>query len=177
MATTDNAIKFDIALVDHLINSLGYSDEGQRWLKQFAADGLIQRDRLAEVAIAKVGSLNIVSIHGQDFCDGSDAKTATSVWRKTHNARGRWMHSFKISHTATKTGTLRIVAYNQHHNEYYYFAIPYHEYCHLRVLEIIIESYSGYHNEEPELRGPQRHLKWWKYECKTFDEMACKQFD
>ena len=175
MATTDNAIIYDIKIIEQFAKYLDYDKTDVYYLKKFAERGHIQRDRIIEEAIASVAGYKIVSIDGQDFCDGSDAKSVTSSWRNNIINRGVWTHSFKVPKITTKTGTLRVVGYDKFSDDYYYFAIPNEAYAHLKTLEIVIEKFHGKY-DEPKLSGPKRHLKWWEYECETFEEMAKKQF-
>lgn len=176
MATTDNAIAYDIKIVEHLLEYLDFSEEQAEHLLQFVKMGIIQRDRIVEEAIAKCAGYEITSIVGQDFCDGSDAKSVTGVYRNNNKAKGAWMHSFRIPSIQAKTGILRVIAYNRLLDEFYYFAIPNDMYNNLSVVEITVESYTHYGLDAPFDGRPRKHTKWWAYECATFEEMACKQF-
>jgi hypothetical protein len=176
MSTTDNAIQYDIKFVEHMAPYLELSRTQLKHLKDFVSIGLIQRDRVVELAISKVSGYSIVSIEGQDFCDGSDAKSVVSQSRNNDKKKGRWMNTFAIRRIRSKTGSLRIVAYNKLLDKFHYFFIPRSAYQHLKsVLEICIESYTSY-NQEPTFTGvPDVSQKWWSYECETFEEMCMKR--
>ncbi len=177
MSTTDNAIQYDIKFVEHLAPYLKLSKSQLKHLKDFVSMGLIQRDRVVEMAIAKVGGHSIVSINGQDFCDGSDAKSVVSAARNNNIARGKWMNTFAVRRVQSKTGPLRIVAYNKYQDRFHYFFIPRAAYQHLKgQLEICIEDYTLW-SGQPTFTGiPNTSRKWWNYECRTFEEM-CKKKD
>lgn len=172
MATTDNAIQYDVKVVDHLMSYLGLTKTDEKSLRKFVQLGLVQRDRAVEMAMAAVGGYTITSIDGQDFCDGSDAKSVTSNARNNDIKRGAWKNSFNVPGTDTKTGPLRVIAYNKIKDCFHYFYIPYEAHCGVKRLEIIIEQYTS-HGVAPEFTGePQRHRKWWNYECDSFEQMA-----
>jgi hypothetical protein len=177
MSTTDNTIQYDIKFIEHLVPFLNLSKEQVRHLKDFVSMGLIQRDRVVEMAIATAGGHTIVSVNGQDFCDGSDAKSVVSNARNNSPSRGMWKNTFAIRRVQSKKGPLRIVAYNKFQDCFHYFFIPYQSYQHLtKEIEICIENYTV-HAGEPTFMGiPDISKKWWNYECKTFEEM-CKKVD
>jgi len=175
MATTDNCIPYDIRFVEELSPYLNLSKAKQKALKDFVELGLVQRDRLVETAIAAVSGHKIVSIQGQDFADGSDAKSVVSSARKSDIARGQWINSYKIHRVYTKTGPLRIVAYNQQRDLFHYFFIPLDAYAHLRYsVDILIERHTSF-NEPPMFTGNINvYCKWWDYQCNSFEEMCLK---
>ena len=176
MSTTDNSIPYDIKFIKKLSPYLGLSRTEIKHLNNFVSKGIIQRDRVVEMAIANVGGHDVVSIHGQDFCDGSDAKSVVSVARNNDISRGTWMNTFPVRRISSKTGSLRIVAYNKILDDFHYFFIPHDAYKHLTdVLEICIEQYTV-RDGEPTFTGiPDLNRKWWDYECKTFEEMCNKK--
>jgi len=176
MATTDNCIEYDIKFYEHVKPYLGLTAEEEKHMETFVRRGFIQRDRIVEEAIARVGGKKIISIVGQDFCDGTDAKTVTSVERNNHKSKGGWMISMPVRSIQSKTGGLRIVAYNQMRDEFYYFVVPNHAFAGLTVVEIIIESYTRkeFIDKRPDFDGiPRRHMAWWQYEVNSFEELAC----
>ena len=176
MATTDNAIQYDVKVVKHLLHYLDYSKEKQKVLLELVEEGIVQRDRIVELAMAKVGGYDITSIDGQDFSDGSDAKSTTSTARNNDKKRGSWTNSFEVRKVATKVGALRVIGYNKILDKFHYFYIPHHAYKHLKSnLTITIESYTV-HAGEPVFTGiPDTNKKFWEYECATFEEMATKR--
>jgi hypothetical protein len=191
MATTDTAVLYDIAFFNEFFPQLGYEfDEHQLdAIKTIVYDGLIQRDRLMELAISKIGNLEMCSKAGQDHIDNSDTKTAVSSMRQNIKRRdpataeitskahreGQWTSSFKITNVKTKIGNLRIIVYNKILNKFQYFWIPREEYEHLtKVLEITLEQYYG--ENEPQWTGNTTvNCKWWKFEVASFAELAAKR--
>jgi len=175
MATTDNAIVYDIKLVEHLAPHLGpLSNSELKTLKKLTDLGIIQRDRVAEIAMSNAGGIDITSINGMDFSDGTDAKTVVSNARNNNPKRKQWTNSFDIKNVKTKTGDLRVVAYNKLQEKYHYFYIPYDAYKHLRnSLQIVIESYTSI--LDPNFTGKSQFpqtTKYWEYECASFEEMC-----
>lgn len=174
MATTDNAVQYDVLFVDFFAPYLGMTKAELKTTKKLAAMGIVQRERLVEVVTAKVsGSLEVVSVEGMDFNDGSDMKTAVSSMRNNDIRRGAWMNSFEIRKIATKTGDLRVVGYNKLLKKFHFFYIPRYAYEHLKTtLTIVIETATS-HNGEPNFTGiPNRNLKFWEFECASFEEMC-----
>lgn len=176
MATTDNAIQYDIKILEHLEQYLDLTPEELRVARKFVQMGLIQRDRVVELAIAKVGGYDIVSVNGQDFCDGSDAKSVVSSARNNYAKKGQWRNSFVVPGIRAKTGPLRIVAYNKVLNKFQYFFVPKEKYAHLasNVLDITIETHTSY-STAPTFTGiNKKSAKWWDCEELTFEAMAKK---
>lgn len=177
MATTDNAIQYDIRFINELVQYMDYSPEKIQYLMEFLEDGLIQRETFAERAMVKAGeNFSTDSRDGRDFCDGSDAKTVTSNARCNNWNRGVWTNSFEVRNIATKTGDLRVVAFNQILNRFHYFYIPNYAFCDLKsTLTIVIEQYNGYHYTAPNWTGiPNRNRKFWEFECESFADMCSR---
>ena len=172
MATTDNAVQYDILFVEHFAKYLDLSKTELKAMKKLAEHGLIQRDRLLEIVTARVGGLNVVSIEGMDFCDGSDMKTCVSSMRNNDKKRGSWTNSFEIRSIGTKTGPLRIVAYNKLYKRFHYFFVPRYAYEHLKdILTITIESATCHHGT-PNFCGIPGDYKFWNFECDSFEAMC-----
>lgn len=129
---------------------------------------------LLELAIGCVNKeLDITLGHGSDFSDKSDAKFTTSVCRNNHISKGLWTHSFAIPGTGHKEGLIRICGYNTIDDNFYFFCIPANKIS--GRLEIVIH-YEGGVFEEPDFNfPPQKHRKWWDYECASFEEMATRK--
>lgn len=178
MATTCNAVAYDVKLVEHLAPYLGPMTKLElKALTKFTAQGIIQRDRVAEVAMANVGGFEINSIFGMDFSDGSDAKTVVSSARCNNPAKNQWMNSFEVRNIATKTGDLRVIAYNKILDKFQYFLIPHKAYKHLKTtLSIIIETKVS--KGDPGFTGIGKTTrKFWEYECDTFEELCTGKVD
>lgn len=190
MATTDTNVLYDVAFFNEFFPYLGYNfDEHQlSAIKQIVCDGLLQRDRMIELAAAKVGGLEVCSQHGQDFSDGSDMKTVVSQMRQNIKKRdplteeiknkshreGHWTSSFTVNKIKSKIGSLRVVAYNKILNKFHYFWIPNDAFQNINAIEIGVENYYG--NVEPNWTGePNRKRKWWSYEVNSFEELAKKR--
>jgi hypothetical protein len=176
MATTDNAVQYDVKMVQELLPYLNLNATDSASLVKFTEMGIVQRETVAELAMTKLGAFEGDSRNGRDFTDGTDAKTVTSTARNNDKRRGAWTNSFEISNVATKTGDLRVIAYNKILDKFHYFYIPNHAFAHLKSsLTIVIESYTS-HFVEPVFTGePKRTNKFWEYEVASFEELCkCK---
>jgi len=174
MASTDNCVDYDVRFAKEFGKFLGLKKKKIKTLMKFAKKGLIQRERLVELAISDVSGIKMDSTHGRDHEDGSDTKTVVSVMRNNQAALGRWTNSFTIRNVKTKTGALRIVAYNKFLDDFHYFFIPKSAYGNdVNQVEIVIEQVNGCYSD-PNFNGvPSKHRKWWEYEVRSFEEM-CK---
>mgnify|MGYP001195330433 CR=1 FL=1 len=175
MATTDNAVQYNVRMLEEILPHLNIPAEEVENVRTLAAKGWLQMDRIVEEAMANKGSFEMVSIFGMDFSDSSDAKSVVSNMRCNNKKRGMWTHSFEIRNIAVKVGALRVIAYNKILDKFHYFYIPHHAYAHCRhSVSICIEQYTKY-GEEPEWTGiPKRSRMFWEYECATFEEMCNK---
>ena len=174
MASTDNCVNYDVIFSKEFGKFLGLKKKELKALKKLSKIGLIQRERLVEIAISKLSGIAMDSTHGRDHADGSDTKTVVSVMRNSHISMGTWANSFTIRNVKTKTGALRIVAYNKLLNRFHYFFIPKEAYGDtVNQVEIVIEKVSGC-TTQPNFTGtPSTHRKWWNYEVVSFEEL-CK---
>ena len=125
MATTDNAVKYDVRVFKEIHK---YIPEITRnniaiWKWQ-VSNGIIQMDRLLEMAMSNVGGFAMVSISGMDFCDWSDAKGVVSSDRIMIKKQGVWRNSFMVDNVKSKKGALRIMGYNKKLDKFHYFYIP-----------------------------------------------------
>lgn len=126
---------------------------------------------LLELAIGCVNKdITITLGYGSDFDDYSDAKFTTSQFRNNDKKRGSWTHTFSVPGTKHKEGLVRICGYNTIDKKFYFFCIPANEIQ--GKLEIVIHNKSGLYEKPNFDYGPERHRKWWDYECASFEEMA-----
>jgi hypothetical protein len=176
MATTDEYVKYDIRFFEEFMRYLDFDEADMNGLRKAVEMGLIQRDRLVELAISKIGKISMDSTTGQDLADTTDVKSVVSGIRNNDTSRGCWTHSFAVHKIANKNGPLRVVAYNKILDKFHYFFIPKEAYSHCKVVEIIVETFRGIYNYEPTFTGnPKKHLKWWQYEVHSFEEMCSIQ--
>ena len=147
MATTCNAVAYDVKLVEHLAPYLGPMTKLElKALTKFTAQGIIQRDRVAEVAMANVGGFEINSIFGMDFSDVMAPWIAILV----SIAVAFWFKDFLIPHKAYK---------------------------HLKTtLSIIIETKVSKGDPGFTGIGKTTR-KFWEYECDTFEELCTGKVD
>ena len=173
MATTDNAVKYDVRVFEEIykyVPMVTSKNIGQ-WREQ-VSEGLIQMDRLVEKAMSNVGGFAMVSVSRMDFCDTSDAKNVVSSHRIMSKKNRVWRNSFLISNVKSKIGALRIMALNKKLDKFHYFYVPRYAYEHINAkLEIVIEQYKS--ESEPQWTGiPNRNCKYWEYECPSFEAMC-----
>lgn len=175
MATTDNCVEYDIKFFEELYKYLPFDGTDLKSLRKAVEMGLVQRERLAEIAISEVSGIAIDSRNGMDHADGSDTKTVVSSYRNNNKSKGCWTNSFMVRGVKTKVGPLRIIAYNKMLDKFHYFFVPYEAYRNCSAtVEIIIESVYN-HFDDPNFDGvPEDWRKWWNWECKSFEEM-CKK--
>lgn len=172
MATTDDYVKYDVLFFNEFSEYLNLHKSKE--VEKIVEMGLLQRDRLIEMAICRLGNMELSSQKGHDLTDFSEVKTVVSGVRNNHKERGVWMHSLKINKISNKTGPLRIVGYNRLLDSFHYFFIPREAYEHCsHSVEIVLERCTM-HNGSPDFTGkPQRHRKWWQYEVESFEQL-CK---
>lgn len=174
MATTDEYVQYDIRFFEEFAKYLDFDETDMSSLRKAVEMGLIQRERLVELAISKVGNIAMDSTSGQDLADTTDVKTVVSGIRNNNKRKGEWTHSFAVRKVASKNGPLRVVAYNKLLDKFHYFFIPHEAYQHCSyTVEIIVERVSGLFSE-PNFKGmPKTTLQWWQYEVQSFEDM-CK---
>ena len=177
MATTDEYVKYDIRFFDEFAQYLDFDNHDMIGLLKATNMGLVQRDRLVELAISKVGNIAMDSTVGQDLADTTDVKTVVSSIRNNNKKKGQWTHSFPVNKIANKNGPLRVVVFNKLLDDFHYFFIPWEAYQHCaKVVEIICERHSCSKLTEPTFTGqPKRGNKWWQYEVSSFREMCAMQ--
>ena len=127
--------------------------------------GILPQDRLLEVAISVKKNLARYNTEGQDFIDGSDAKTSSVRWssnRKTYSA--------PITNVHKKIGLLRCVIYERMLDKFYYFLIPHDAYKHITSTSNIDIPF------DTTTYLPRRDVKykiinWWNFEVKSFEDI------
>lgn len=119
MATTDNATEYDLPYVDLVFEYLPkkLKSKDKETVYSFAKLGLIQRDRIVEMAMtaASRGLYKSSSTDGKDHTDGSDTKTVTARYDQVGLKKdGNYYTVLRImvGNIFKKAGPLRIVAYN-----------------------------------------------------------------
>lgn len=173
MATTDNYVQYDIRFFEEFSKYLDFNKQELASLRKAVKMGLIQRERLVELAISQVGNIKMDSTHGQDHDDGSDTKTVVSAIRNNNISRGSWMHTFAVKKIASKNGPLRVVAYNKLLDKFHYFFIPHNAYQHCKhTVEITVEQVSGCFTPPGFTGVPKRTRQWWQYEVASFELMC-----
>lgn len=157
MATTDYNVEFDKKYIREFNKYLPV-DLRVRTDDAFLESGIIQRDRLMEIACAAVskGKYKVISEEGRDFTDGSDMKTVTINQRKSQKNANVIITSIK-----NKTGPLRVVALDPVTGEFHYIIIFDFESCrNYNRVEFTMSKRSKYLNGKCGM------------EFDTFEEMA-----
>lgn len=175
MATTDNGVQYDQIFYKEFFHKLelGFTKHQLKAVEQLVRVGLLQRDRLVEMAISKVTGVAMDSTYGQDFKDGSDAKSVVLSVRNNNVKKGTWTASFPVVKVAGKNGDILVVAYNKILNKFHFFRIPFAAYQHItHVLEIIVERYNKTYTEPAWTGKPNVKCKWWKYEVDSFEGLC-----
>lgn len=171
MATIGTADKYDLIYFDKF-GKYVFPEEHLDIHRNSAKLGILHKDTLIEVALANMSEGKYSRVAGQlDFSDESDAKTAVSHQRNNSKNKGQWVDSVPIARIKTKTGGLRIVAYHDFADEWYFLAIPYHAYAHITIIEIVFEQHSAIW-EEPVWGFKPAGNKWLEYRVDTFEELA-----
>ena len=172
MATTDAYIKYDIRFFEEFGKYLGYPKSTLKTMQKAINDGLLQRERLVELAISRVSNIPLDSKKGMDLADGSDVKTSISLARRTHLDKANYMNSIKVTSLHAKVGDLRIVGYNKILDKFHYFYVPHDAYQGITRVEIVLEQFTD-HSHQPEFTGnANRDRKWWNYEVDTFEDLC-----
>lgn len=132
-------------------------------LRCMVNDGVIQVDALFEKAVSQIGKIQRDSTTGRDFVDGSDAKKVTTSWCIDNSpATPSVRRVASIMGLKNKKGALRCIVAETETNKVYYFKIPYTAYSGLKSVRI-------YFNEDG---TPKATGNFWKWQCRTFTEMA-----
>ena len=174
MATTDNNVKYDEVFYKEFFSKLnvGFTKSQLKAVNTLVSMGLLQRDRLVEMALSKVSGIAMDSTYGQDFADGSDAKSVVLSMRNNNKIKGTWTASFPVVKVAGKNGDLLVVAYNKVLNKFHYFRVPFDAYQHItHVLEIILERYENTYTEPAWTGKCNVKCKWWQYEVDSFNKL------
>lgn len=178
MATTLNNVNEDLLFYQELKKYVWprISEDKNKHNIWLVKNGLLQIETLLELAISKKGKIKIEHVWGRDFEDGSDAKKVTSVFRMNHKEKGMWLNSYMVRNYKTKTGALRVMAYNRYAKKFDYYVIPNHSFQHLTgpAIEIVLDSFCGKYTK-PTPTGESANCHWNAYKVKDFLEMARKK--
>jgi len=115
MATTDHTVKFDKKILHHISP---YLPTTYTFCDEMIEDGMYQRDRLVELAMARNsnGLYEMDSQDNWDFTDFSDAKSTTVNYRVSQGPKGRIVvRGIKNKHT------LRVITYDPQRDTVRYF--------------------------------------------------------
>lgn len=172
MATKIENQDLEVAHFNHFKhNIVGFNQLNESTVKCLLDMGVIQVSTAFERALADKGGHKLVSMDKGDlYRDGaySDAKLSTvrtSGYGKQYSA--------PVTNIFNKTGTLRVQVYERKQNKFFYFAIPRRAYIEIPKssnIEIPFEL------DGTPRRVPKRkvYVNWWRYEVKSWNEMACK---
>ena len=172
MATKIENLDLEIAHFDHFKDRIpGYNACCEQTVRNLLELGIIQVSTAFEQALAQAGGHKVVSLDKGDlYREGaySDAKLST-VRTSGYGKR----YSAPVTNIFNKTGTLRVQVYERKQGRFYYFAIPRRAYIEIPKtsnLEIPFEL------DGTPRRKPARkvYVNWWRYEVKTWLEMAIK---
>lgn len=172
MATKIENLDLELAHFNHFKHRIpGFDRVCDQTVQTLAQLGGLQVSTLFEQALAAVGGHTVVSLDKGDLYRAgrySDAKLSTvrtSGYGKQYSA--------SVSSIFNKTGTLRVQVYERKQNKFFYFAIPRRAYIDVPKssnIEIPFEM------DGTPRRVPTRkvYVNWWRYEVKTWEEMASK---
>jgi hypothetical protein len=127
--------------------------------------GILPQDRLLEVAISVKKNLARYNTEGQDFVDGSDAKTSSVRW-----SSNRKSYSAPITNVHKKIGLLRCVVYERMLDKFYYFLIPHDAYQHITSTSNIDIPFDV-NTHLPRRDVKYRIVNWWDFEVENFDSI------
>jgi len=133
-----------------------------------ATNGELNLPRQAELALAKVGKLKVVSVDCADLSDGSEVKCIglkEQKWtdKKSNRPYSRFCYQLVEKRIKNKTGKLRIIAWNKFLNEFHFFIIPHRLYSKNKHLLISLNK---------ESKTPIG--KYASFQCSTFKELAIR---
>jgi len=137
--------------------------------RELVADGDLQIETVLENALVQAcrGAYTRVAEMGRDFCDGGDAKKASSNFRNNDLARNLWTNSFAITNLKNKKGVIRALCYSKEQDKFYFFAIPYKAYKGMNRVDIALDNSSGYREPVGIPKG-----KWTRYMIPNFEQLA-----
>lgn len=143
------------------------SESTDKIISDFVVNHLVKNDKLISIssllesAISKNKGLERHDTMGQDFTDGSDAKTASVRW-----ANSRKSYSAPISDIFNKKGLLRCVIYERQLDKFYYFLIPYDAYKHIPKSSNIEIPFNL--DGIPKKDAKVKYVNWWQFEVLDF---------
>ena len=152
------------------------SPEDMERFRPFASLGLIDIPSLFEEVLAHLsnGAFTRTPETGYDFSDFSEAKTASSRFRKNNISKGNWLHSATINNITVKKGLIRAMVYDTYNCKFYFFAIPNECYSKVKTIDINFETFSGKYTE-PKLStddSKMRKSKWAQFLVNSIEELA-----
>lgn len=121
---------------------------------QACLNGDVSVENMLETAISNIGKLKKFNTVGMDFIDGSDAKKCSSTIINEKII-------FRIRKLQAKKGMLRILGYDSHGNNFFYFKIPSEIVKFQKTITIQISK-----------DGQVISNKYKKYQVNTFYELA-----
>lgn len=113
----------EYAFIDLAADLLGLSRTERGYMRKFARD--FENDfsgKLWERIIARIANIECTDVAYKDFCDGSEAKSAST--REYINSKGHSRICGQITNCKGKTGWIRVACYNNHKEDIDYFLIP-----------------------------------------------------
>lgn len=159
--------KFFDFLFPIIFPSIKINDDIFNFCKNELAEkyGLLTKSTLLEVAISVKKNLERYDTEGQDYVDGSDAKTASVRWSNEGKSYGA-----PITSVHNKKGLLRCLIYERRNDKFYYFLIPHDAYKHITStsnIEIPFDVDTG----NPRRDSRYKIVNWWDFEVSSFDEI------
>jgi len=130
---------------------------------------LLTKGSLLEVAISIKKNLPRYDTEGQDFIDGSDAKTASVRWSNSGRSYGA-----PITSVHAKCGLLRCMVYERMKDKFYFFLIPNDAYSHISSSSNIEIPFNK-DTFEPRRDIKSRIINWWDFEVDSFESLLLDQ--
>jgi hypothetical protein len=162
---TENCQAGDEVILNDIIDKAypGYKNmTASQLLTKMCQDGTIHVESLFEKALERKGKFRREHAHGQDFCDGSDAKKAVTTLTVNRKGNTVWVsRTAKVANLIAKSGYLRVIVGDAVSKNTYYFKIPHSAYKGKKSIKI---SFSEH--------GMPDGSKWFDYSVKSFKELC-----